>query len=222
MKRPKLLDTFCKAGGAGMGYYRAGFDIVSVDIEPQPNYPFEFIQADAIEYIKENGHLYDITHASPPCQKYTPSTAQFRQKGKEYPDLVNSTRQALESTNKPYIIENVPGAPIRNDIVLTGESFGLKVIRKRHFELSFFMLQHTLLPKKGSVKNGDYVSVFGKAGLGKVKGGNTCKFRKKTIRETWAYAMGIDWHMTDIELSEAIPPAYTEYIGKQAIEILFK
>ena len=219
--KPKLLDLYCKAGGAAMGYYKAGFEVVGVDIEPQPNYPFKFIKADAIHYVIEYGHEYDIIHASPPCQKYSNSTALFRANGKEYADLVAVTRKALQFVNKPFVIENVPGAPIRNDIVLMGHMFGLKVLRKRHFETSFFVLQPGIPKPNGTVRDGDFVSVFGHASYGKSKGDKTPKFKKKTIRETWAYAMGIDWYMKDVELSESIPPAYTEYIGKQAIELLF-
>ena len=220
--KPKLLDLFCKAGGAGVGYHRAGFEVVGVDIEPQPNYPFKFIQADAIHYLLEHGHEYVIVHASPPCQKWTCSTATQRKKGKKYLDLITATRNALLYTGKPYIIENVPQAPIHPDIVLMGHMFGLKVLRKRHFETSFFMLQPGIIKPVGTVKEGDYSSIFGKGAYKKSKNNKMPKHKKNTVRETWAYAMGIDWFMKDVELSEAIPPAYTEYIGKQAIELLFK
>lgn len=151
MKRPKLLDTFCKAGGAGMGYHKAGFEVVGVDIEPKPNYPFKFIQADAIEYTLKHGHKYDVVHGSPPCQGYSKSTAPQKKLGKVYPDMVSEVREAFLATNRPYIIENVPQAPIRADIVLVGNMFGLNVIRKRHFETNFFILQFHQLRSYGKL-----------------------------------------------------------------------
>jgi DNA (cytosine-5)-methyltransferase 1 len=214
--KPILLDTFCKAGGAGMGYHKAGFEVIGVDIEPQPNYPFEFIQADAIEFMYARGHEFDAVHGSPPCQKYSVSTAQFRKAGKIYADLVEETRAALLKTGKPFIIENVPQAPVRPDIVLQGNMFGLPIIRRRHFELSFFMLQYPLTPECRRVGE-ELCSIFGKSSTERTTKG---KFGLKTNREAWAYAMGIDWHMTEAELSEAIPPAYTEFIGKQLFDYL--
>ena len=214
--KPILLDTFCKAGGAAMGYYKAGFDVVGVDIEPQKNYPFEFIQAEAIEFILNRGHEFSAIHSSPPCQLYSKSTVRQRKQGKVYPDLVAKTREALERTGKHFVIENVPQSPVRPDVILTGNQFNLYVLRKRHFELSFFMLQP--FPEMEFRKVGiDICSVFGSAS------GDRCpvhRFGKKTIREAWAFAMGIDWHMTENELAEAIPPAYTEFIGKQLITLI--
>lgn len=219
----KLLDLCCKAGGCSMGYYQAAIDlgleieITGVDIEPQPNYPFNFIQSDAVEYFQNNHQNYTHFHASPPCQNYTNSTSQYRKEGKKYRDNLADIQLLFNScTTKPAVIENVMQAPIRGDIILQGNQFGLKVIRRRKFELiNWFALSPGIDSYSGSVKSGDYVSVFGKASLVKVNGYPPCKFRKKTIRETWAYAMGIDWYMSDIELSEAIPPAYTKYIGRE-------
>lgn len=228
----KLLDLYCGGGGAGMGYHRAGFEVVGVDINPQPNYPFTFIQADALEYVAAHGHEYDAIHASPPCQQYSISTSFAKQKGATYSDLVTPTRELLDVTGKPYIIENVPGAPIRPDITLVGYIFGLKVIRRRLFELNFFCLQPIIPPKKGSVYAGDFVSVFGSGSWkpsnwsrkSQLKNGISTQilpaWRKKTIRETWAYAMGIDWHLTTKELSQSIPPAYTEFIGSELMRQL--
>lgn len=214
--KPILLDAFCKAGGAGMGYHNAGFEVVGVDIEAQPNYPFKFIQTDAIEFILDRGNKFDAYHASPPCQLYSKSTAPQRAKGKEYPDLVDKTRVALIKTGKPYIMENVPQAPVRPDVILTGNMFGLHVLRKRHFETSIFMLNIPPIPEFRKVGE-EIASVFGKASQDRTP---KHRFGFKTIRESWAFAMGIDWHMTEAELSEAIPPAYTEFIGKQLIETL--
>lgn len=222
----KLLDLYCKAGGAGMGYYSAGFDVTGIDIEPQKHYPFKFIQSDAIEYVKRYGYLYDAIHASPPCQEASRSTAQWKAKGKKYPDLIPLTRVTLKKFDVPVIIENVPDAMIRPDIKLRGYMFNLKVIRERLFEIhNCFILQAGIPQKNGSVRAGDYACVFGKGSYRKNKLDQEPKFKKTTVRETWAYAMGIEslssfWNMSDIELAEAIPPAYTEYIGKQVLNYL--
>lgn len=214
--KPVILDTFCKAGGAGMGYHKAGFKVIGVDIAPQKNYPFEFIKADAIKFILDRGHEFDAIHASPPCQLYSKSTAPQRSLGKEYVDLVEPTRLALINSGKPFIIENVPQAPIRPDVILTGNMFSLHVLRKRHFEMNFFMLQYLPIPEKRRVGD-ELCSIYGKASQDRAP---KHRYGKKTIREAWAYAMGIDWHMTESELSEAIPPAYTEFIGRNLIETL--
>lgn len=221
-----ILDTYCKAGGAGEGYANAGFTVVGVDIQPQKNYPYEFHQSDAVEFINKYGKDFDAIHASPPCQLFTRSTAYLRNEGKMYPDLIEPTRLAIYQTGRPGIMENVPQAPVRPDLILRGDLFGLKVIRKRHFELINFFMMNPCFPKlKGSVVNGDYVSIYGKgawkkSGSGKGRRATVPIWRKKTIRETWQYAMGINHFMTDVELSESIPPAYTEYIGKYLIEYL--
>lgn len=214
----KILDAYCKAGGAGVGYHKAGFEVVGIDIEHQKNYPFEFIQGDAIEYILKHGHEYDAIHTSPPCQLYSRSTAPQRAIGKTYPDLVEPTRQALLKVGKPWVMENVPQAPVRPDVILTGNMFGLHVLRKRHFELSFFMLQIPPIPEFRIVGK-DICSIYGKASQDRAP---LHRFGKKTIREAWAYSMGIDWHMTEAELSEAIPPAYTEFIGRQLMDYIEK
>jgi len=220
MKKPKLLDLYCKAGGAAMGYHQAGFEVTGVDIEPQPNYPFAFIQADAIEYLKANYKKYDVIHASPPCQKYSASTAQFRKSGKVYPDLLAGTRGELIKTRKPYIIENVQGAPMRKDVILNGEMFGLKVIRVRWFELDnglFIMMPAKTQIKKNMVINGERISVYGNGHYRDHKTHKMPVFKKESVLETWRFAMGIDW-MTRLELAEAIPPAYTKYIGDRIFQ----
>jgi len=222
-KKILLLDLCCKAGGCSMGYFQAAKDlglsieITGVDIEPQPNYPFKFIQSDAIEYLQNNWHKYSHIHASPPCQKYSNATAFMRGKGKIYQDNLEELKRLMIETGLPGVIENVPTAPIRPDIVLRGDMFGLKVLRKRHFELINWWAMNPIMPhKKGTVYNGDFVSVYGKAGIkksGKHKAVEP-KFKQRTIKETWQFAMGIDWMTKDSELAEAIPPAYTRYIGR--------
>ena len=118
----RLLDLFCCAGGAGKGYVDAGFEVVGVDIDPQPNYPFEFHQADAIEFVSAHGHEFDAIHASPPCQAFSKTKTLH---DNEHPDLIEPTREALIATGKPWVIENVVGAPLINPIKLTGQHFGM-------------------------------------------------------------------------------------------------
>ena len=221
----RLLDLFCGAGGAAMGYYRAGFEeIVGIDIEPQKNYPFVFIQMDALEalrillnggYITDNqGNKwylkdFDTIHASPPCQAYSKAGQQWRASGKEYPDLVAETRQLLIKTGKLYVIENVPGSPLINPTILNGAYFGKNLRRTRWFETSFDM-PFILLPKeppsrfkmgRKPSKNDPVVPVGHFSGVERAK-----------------RVMEIDW-MTQAELSQAIPPAYTEWIGRRIVEV---
>lgn len=210
MTKPRLLDLFCCAGGAGMGYYRAGFDVVGVDIKPQKHYPFEFHQADALEYLAEHGREFDVIHASPPCQRYT-RAQNAAQNASAHPDLVPAVRDALIALEKPYIIENVVGAPLINAAVLCGLSFGLKVRRHRLFEASFFFLT-----PPDQCNGQDYYVIFGHEVRERRHGEKSG--RKNRVADG-RRAMGIEW-MTRGELSEAIPPAYTEYIGSQLIEAL--
>ena len=209
--KPRLLDLFCKAGGAAMGYHRAGFDITGIDIEPQPNYPFEFIRMDAIEYIRamtENAWRfpYQAIHASPPCQAYSWSAKRW--KNVERADLVAVTRCELIRAPVPYVIENVVGAPLIDPLTLCGTQFGLEVIRHRLFESNVMLLgPGTKCRHTGSVKDGTYVTVAG-------HGGDNVKGRGS--RAAKQRAMGIDW-MTDEELNQAIPPAMTEHIGRQLL-----
>jgi DNA (cytosine-5)-methyltransferase 1 len=216
--RPRLLDLFCGAGGAGMGYHRAGFDVTGVDINPQPHYPFAFIQADALEYLAEHGHEFDAIHASPPCQRYSVANNIH---GHDHPDLLPATRDALIVAGRPWVIENVPGAPMPGAVVVCGLTLGCNVKRHRLFE-SDRMLFGTGCPKGHP---GDWLLVFGHAVLerghtiGVAKGGGPVIRRKHTTTARGREAMGIDWMNRD-ELSEAIPPAYTEHIGRQLLSHL--
>jgi DNA (cytosine-5)-methyltransferase 1 len=205
--RPRLLDLFCGAGGAAMGYHRAGFEVVGVDIKPQPRYPFEFIQADALRWLadamSEGATGFDAIHASPPCQAFT--NAQVIH-GREHPDLLTPTRALLEQTGLPWVIENVPGAPMRKDLVLCGTQFDAlsgqhgQLVRHRWFEFSDPSIAPSLVhPCRHDRPT---VSVFGHGGH--IYHGV----------EDWREVMGIDW-MTRDELAQAIPPAYTEFIGAQ-------
>lgn len=224
MTRPRMLDLFCGAGGAAVGYHRAGFDVVGIDINPQPNYPFEFHQADAMDYLLCNGPWpllweFDAIHASPPCQLY--SAANNIHQRTDHPDLVASVRNLIEILGIPWVIENVPRAPLRNPVTVCGRSEEVGVIgvkRHRLFESNYLLFGTTCPPGHP----GDWVCVFGHTVLERSPQiGRTAKdgpiFRRKHLgvargRE----AMGIDW-MTREELSEAIPPAYTEWIGRQLI-----
>lgn len=206
----RLLDLFCCAGGAAMGYHRAGFDeIVGVDIKPQSNYPFKFVQGDALEYAEKYGWMFDAIHASPPCQEY--STTKHLPNVGSYPKLVELSRKALIATSKPYVIENVPGAPLENPVRLCGLHFGLKVIRWRHFETNPFLLSPCVPIKKcgGTNSSRGYSAHRYGAEYITVAGNNFDPI-------DGAKAMGIDW-MTRAELAEAIPPAYTEWIGRQLL-----
>lgn len=208
--RPRLLDLFCCAGGAAMGYHRAGFEVVGVDIAPQPNYPFEFVQGDALEFLAAHGREFDAVHASPPCQGYTALKAVH---GNTWPMLIDATRDLLDQVGRPYVIENVQGSPLRRDMTLCGEMFGLGVIRHRYFELGGWSgVAPAHRPHRGRVRgwrhgayfDGPYFAVHGEGG------------GKGTVAE-WQVAMGIDWTSVRREIAEAIPPAYTEHVGRQLL-----
>jgi len=203
-RAPRLLDLFCGAGGAAMGYHRAGFDVVGVDIAPQPHYPFEFHQADAMTWPLDG---YDMIHASPPCQDHmmTPHPVKH---GTGW--MLAAIRDRLEAQQTPWVLENVPGAPMRADYVLCGCIFGLELRRVRHFETSWrgFDLRAPCYHR------GPVVSVVGH--------GTPTWVRSKlgynpTIAD-YRKAMGIDW-MNRNELSQAIPPAYTEYVASRLLAL---
>lgn len=223
--RLRALDLFCCAGGAGMGLHKAGFDVVGVDIEPQPRYPFEFHQADALAYPLEG---FDLIWASPPCQAHTAMKTMHN--AKEHPDLIPATRERLMASGVPWIMENVVGAPLKNPIMLCGTMFGLgfddaDLRRHRMFETSFPIIltpqcQHgaraTIGVYGGHIRNRKRrtIGVYGEG----------CRdSRRKSDRgvdeftvEHGREAMGIDW-MTLAELCQAIPPAYSEYLARQAL-----
>jgi hypothetical protein len=201
---PRLLDLFCGAGGAAMGYHRAGFEVVGVDHLPQPRYPFEFHQADALEFLAgANAGDYDAVHASPPCQAHS-AGAKMRGTAGLHPDLLPATRDLLARFGLPYVIENVVGAPMPSFVTLCGEMFGLGVIRHRRFECSELLWQPHHPKHRGAVSDGHYATVAGHGGDG------------SNAFPVWAAAMQIGW-MTKEELAQAIPPAYTEWIGRQLL-----
>ena len=209
----RLLDLFCGAGGAAKGYQRAGFYVVGVDIKPQPHYcGDEFHQADAMTYPLEG---FDAIHASPPCQAFCDLHGMYN--AKKHIDLLTPTRERLRASGKPYIIENVGGAPMENYIVLCGSAFGLgsedaELRRHRRFEVHPMPL---FMPPCVHGQKTRVIGVYGGHGRDRRRVANTQDFSTAARRE----AMGIDW-MTGAELSQAIPPAYTEYIGRELLKLL--
>ena len=196
-----------------MGYARAGFDVVGVDIAPQPRYPFEFHQADALEFVQAHGMAFDVIHASPPCQGYSVCRFLPKNAGNAYALLIDATRHLLKNLQKPYVIENVSGAPLEMPLILEGRMFGLKIFRKRLFECSIFLLSPPILrkPKKKMVAD---ISEFERGQYGFV-GVYGQRFSVPVARE----AMQIGW-MSRAELAQAIPPAYTEYIGREIMRVI--
>lgn len=210
--KPVILDLFCGAGGAAMGYYRASFDVIGVDIKPQPRYPFEFHQADALEYVRKHGAEFDAIHASPPCQAYSKLKSLHK---KQYADLVSVIRDSLEKIGKPYAIENVVGAPLKNPLMLCGTMFGLRVIRHRLFEVN----PPIYFPPRSCCHNGrasGNKSFKRETGIHRTPRLKDFEFLTITghdfIVSEARIALGINW-MSQKELSQAIPPAYTEFIG---------
>lgn len=215
--KPRLLDLFCGAGGAGMGYHRAGFEVVGVDLKPQPNYPFEFIQADALEHVAEHGHGFDAIHASPPCQAYTHARHLGNRGRKDHARLIPAVRDLLVASRLPYVIENVEAAAseLVDPYILCGSAFALDVQRHRMFETNFPMMvpgcQH------GVWKAGRF------AGTPRADGSKPLSrivnpMASGCSHDEFATAMGIDWmpargFRPTNELREAIPPVFAEHIG---------
>jgi DNA (cytosine-5)-methyltransferase 1 len=223
--KPRLLDLFCGAGGCSVGYARAGFEVVGVDIEPQPNYPFPFICGDALEFLR--GRLsrvdrigweledFDAIHASPPCQAYTHARHIGNRGRKDHPRLIEPVREFLIETDLPWVIENVEGAELHNPIMLCGSSFGLNVQRHRLFETNFPLMapgcshgQYQPARFPGTPRHD------GSRPLSKIVN----PMASGCSHEDFAVAMGIDWmpktgFRPTNELREAIPPAFTEHIG---------
>ena len=198
----RLLDLCCGAGGAAEGYARAGFEVVGVDVLPQPHYPFTFHQADALTFPLDG---FDAYHASPPCQAYSVTRSFHPETAAAYPVIIEPLRERLQATGSPYVIENVPGAPLIDPVMLCGSMFRLRTVdgwlkRHRLFECNFAV--HQL-----ECAHPDHIPCLGVYG----GGGRVGSTRRGTAYER-RDMMGIWWMTTD-ELNEAIPPAYTEYIG---------
>ena len=223
MNRPRILDLFCGAGGAAMGYHRAGFDVVGVDIDPQPHYPFEFLQMDAMNAFEvlalRTPRTYDAIHASPPCQAYStygqPQHAEGNRKLPPPPDLLVETWDLLKLTGLPYIVENVAGAKalMPGAFILSGGMFGLGVYRPRYFVSNVLIMTP---PKARPPKHGigvygrthDGRRLFNRKSNGTYRAANSLEEAQEAMGMDWA-----DWHGT----KEAIPPAYTEFIGAQLL-----
>jgi DNA (cytosine-5)-methyltransferase 1 len=218
LSAPRLLDLFCGAGGAAAGYARAGFAVTGVDRLRQRHYPFAFVRGDALDYLAAHGREYDLIHASPPCQRYSATGSLPGAHPDWHDDLVGPVRALLVASGVPYIIENVPGAPLRAPVLLCGTMFaGLRVIRHRLFESGLPLAApphpaHTerILRRPYAVRltsyggqPGDMVTVAG----------------HQFSRASGSAAMGIDW-MQRHELAQAVPPAYTEHLGRQALALL--
>ena len=199
----KVLDLFCCAGGAAMGLHMSldangmKHTITGIDKTFQPRYPFNKRVKDINEMSWMELLEYDFIWASPPCQKY--SLLKYVTK-KEYPDMIPFTREILEKSGKPYVMENVEPAPLRKDLLLCGEMFGLKIFRHRIFEVNFDIIQPVHYKHKGSVKHGDYLTLAG-SGCG-----------KSGYIDDWQRAIGINWVRDKHMLAEAVPPAYSCYI----------
>ena len=225
MSRPRLLDLFCGEGGASVGYHAAGFDVVGVDIKPQPLYPFFFVQADATAFAVRGCALggqsftFDAIHASPPCQAHTGMSNRWRGKGTKadtHVSLIALMRARLEDAGVPWVLENVPGAArfMRDPIVLTGEMFGLRVHRPRLFESNVLILA----PDKPAVRR-DTIGVYGKAHDGRLLWRRKDGSEQRAARtlERAREAMGMPWASWR-GCCEAVPPAYTEFIGRALMQ----
>jgi DNA (cytosine-5)-methyltransferase 1 len=202
----RVLDLFCGGGGAGAGYARVGFEVLGCDIVPQPKNPHSFILGDWEEVLQEYGENVDLIHASPPCQLYSKANKQWRKKGRIYEDLVERVRTRLIENGKPYVIENVPGSPLKNPVMLNGSLFNLKVHRPRLFETSFKIKQPKIprvkaaIPMGRPIKDGDIIQPVGHF--------SGVDYARREMEINWLGQSG---------LSQAIPPAYTEWIGIQFI-----
>lgn len=214
----KILDLFCGVGGASYGYHLAGAtEIIGVDREPQPNYPFQFIKKCAISYLQNTDlSSFDFIHASPPCLAHSLANQNAKKQGKVYEDFVEITRELLIATGKPYCIENVMNAGLLSPIRLQGAMFGLPIIRKRDFETNFFLLQPPKINQCNDIQKGRCITV---AGLGYQKDspfkGKLKGNEQATMFETRKLAMQMPWAKTMTEVNNAVPPAYSRWILEQ-------
>jgi len=214
--KPRLLDLYSGAGGAGHGYALAGFDVTGVDIAPQRRYPYEFVQSDALEYLAAHGAEFDVIHASPPCQRYSRLTRKWgAERPDDHPDLIAPTRELLRELGLPYVIENIQDAraELVEPIQLCGSGFGLGVFvgdewrqNRRH---RLFESNVPLPDPPPCAHAGRTIGIYGHAGGRSVRDGLSF-----SGTDSWREAMGIGW-MIGKELAESIPPAYTQWIGER-------
>lgn len=197
MRKPRALDLFCCEGGVSTGLVQAGFDVVGVDIRPQRRYPYDFVQADALGPDCPPLDEFDLVWASPPCQAFSRVTPDRS----VHPDLIEPIRAKLRASGKPYIIENVPGAPLLNPVKLNGAMFGIGLYRERLFECSFFVLTPQLKHERG-------LGLPCLAGQGAYAG----------ERAAGRKAIGCDW-MSWHGVTQAIPPAYAEFLGREFLRL---
>lgn len=198
----RLLDLFCGAGIGADGYAETGFEVIGVDNKHQPNYPYKFYQGDALEYLAEHGKEYDVIHASPPCPKFSQLT-RLRGKATNHPDLIDKTRQLLISIGRPWVIENVEGAPLRVDLTLCGTMFGIPFPKHRWFELSISVA--VLLPP---CNHENLYDPF--------HGGED----SRQEREKLCNLYGVERFVTRQEVRNGIPKVYTNLIGRQFMQYL--
>jgi len=214
-EKMKVLIPYCGVGGTAMGWHRAGFEVVGIDIQDQPDFPFTMVKGNALEIIGDIWRDFDVVDAAPPCQ-YSSALTKGTNQGRVYPNLIPPTRKLLEGIDRPWIIENVAGAQLRKDYRLCGTMFGLRVFRHRFYETSGipklypYHTKHTDRVagyRHGVWYDGNMVAVYGDGG-------------GKGSVETWREAMGIDWTWCRGCIAEAIPPRYSEWYAKQVKEFL--
>ena len=218
--RPRLLDLFCGAGGCSMGYHRAGFDVTGMDIEPHADYPFEFILGDAMEAAVNPSFLstFDVVAGSPPCPRYSTAGSIGSYDPKDKPDFVPPFREAMRAWGGMWVMENVPGAPMPDAVTICGWAMGLRHIKRhRLFESSEFLLSPGC-----ACPDGDTVSVFGHSGEDRRKATRLARGKIRThvpIAEVRTL-MGVEWMSRREDVADAIPPAYTEFVGGQLLAYL--
>lgn len=217
MTKPLLLDLFCGSGGAAMGYSQSGFEIIGIDVNPQKHYPFPFIQGDWRTGLDRLIDQVDAIHASPPCQGYSKTLAIHPVSKHSPPMLISQVRQELQASGKPWVIENVSTDKTGLDgIMLCGVSFGLKVFRHRRFESNLLLLSPGHTPH--GMRRIGIDGYCCPAGHGDSGNGRIDAYHRRA--STWRKAMGINWYMNRHETAQAIPPAYTHFIGDQLIRAI--
>ena len=225
---PLALDLFCGVGGASMGLHLAGFDVIGIDIAPQPRYPFRFIRGDALAPPVDLTR-FDLIWASPQCERFTRVWRGQEHRRDDYPDQIEPIRQLLLASGVAFVIENVPEAPVRADVVLTGAQFGLPIVRRRHFECERFTPPFALNAEhwpERTTRNGGLAMIAGRGGA--MKGWNRRNWEKPEIRAKlakrnsvagWREAMQMPWADRD-GIRKAVPPAYAEHIGRAFLEFV--